>query len=720
MTKKVKVDIVAQDKTKNAVASAQKGFQKLKNSVFNLKTAFAGLGAGLVVRSLVQTGKEVESLRVRFKFLFGSAQEGSKAFDALAKFAGKVPFSLEEISRASGNLAVVAKDAKQLENILEITGNVAAATGLDFETTASQIQRSFAGGIASADIFREKGVRNMLGFSAGAKVSAEETIAAFNRVFAGNGEFAGTTQALAETFEGTLSMLGDKLFTFKNQINEAFFVELKAQFGSLNQFFAENEEATERLAKRIGQGLANAVRTASDGIVFFKNNLHLVKGLFVAIIGLKVASVFSGIAVGIIQMRNATVALTTAMKANLLFGAISLAIAAVVTLNDRLKQTKITLESLAGLDNDTLAQQLENQIKLIAEREQVLAEARGQAKRGAQIHLKDAQEGLVKIEEAIALRKKENDEIALTAQELARVNALRMSIPLKDPEEVTKGKGIKAIQDRFKTEETLLFEKFEKEKALIEKQLNDIQTIKDEFQQGKGREATDQELALFQELLNTKTELEKEYRDNQFLIMEEAFNKEVEAFKQKEAEIQAIRAKNLDLFKQGKFAEMDMNEVTAKDTVKMGRFALQEGAKINKEMFRLNQALNIGEAIMNTAKGVTAALGLGNIPLAIAIGAFGAIQVATIASQQPPAQFGGARQAGSPFLVGEKGPELFTPATAGTVTPNHQMPQGSTVVNFNINTVSAKGFNELLSNSRGMIVNMINSAVNEKGRANLV
>ena len=83
MTKKVKVDIVAQDKTKNAVASAQKGFQKLKNSVFNLKTAFAGLGAGLVVRSLVQTGKEVESLRVRFKFLFGSAQEGSKAFDAL-------------------------------------------------------------------------------------------------------------------------------------------------------------------------------------------------------------------------------------------------------------------------------------------------------------------------------------------------------------------------------------------------------------------------------------------------------------------------------------------------------------------------------------------------------------------------------------------------------------------------------------------------------------
>ena len=32
----------------------------------------------------------------------------------------------------------------------------------------------------------------------------------------------------------------------------------------------------------------------------------------------------------------------------------------------------------------------------------------------------------------------------------------------------------------------------------------------------------------------------------------------------------------------------------------------------------------------------------------------------------------------------------------------------------------ARGFNELLVNSRGVIVNMINSAVNEKGKAALI
>ena len=37
-----------------------------------------------------------------------------KAFNTLIDFAARVPFSLQEISQASGNLAVVAKDAEEL------------------------------------------------------------------------------------------------------------------------------------------------------------------------------------------------------------------------------------------------------------------------------------------------------------------------------------------------------------------------------------------------------------------------------------------------------------------------------------------------------------------------------------------------------------------------------------------------------------------------------
>ena len=61
------------------------------------------------------------------------------------------------------------------------------------------------------------------------------------------------------------------------------------------------------------------------------------------------------------------------------------------------------------------------------------------------------------------------------------------------------------------------------------------------------------------------------------------------------------------------------------------------------------------------------------------------------------------------------------PDQAGTIVPNNQLGMGQPVtVNFNINTVDARGFNELLVNSRGVIVNLINSAMNEKGKMAVV
>ena len=211
-TKKVNIDIIAKDKSKRALNTVRGSLDKLKSSVFNVRNALAGLGAGLVIRNLVNTGKQLENLETRFKFLLKNAEEGAKAFDNMSKFASKVLFSLEEIQSGSGILATVTDNADELQKMLEITGNVAAVTGLDFRTTAEQIQRSFSAGIGAADLFREKGVRNMLGFQAGATVSINETVEAFEKVFGKGGQFGQATDELANTFEGTLSMIGDKFF----------------------------------------------------------------------------------------------------------------------------------------------------------------------------------------------------------------------------------------------------------------------------------------------------------------------------------------------------------------------------------------------------------------------------------------------------------------------------------------------------------------------------
>jgi hypothetical protein len=279
MAQNLNINITARDRTREAFNSLRGKLGGLSRAVFSLKGAFVGLGAGIAVRSFVNTGRSIEDLQVRLKALFGTTQEGAKAFDVMANFAAKVPFSLEQIQAASGNLAIVAGDSERLGKILEITGNVAAATGLDFQQTAEQIQRSFAGGIAAADVFRERGVRQMLGFKAGATVTAEETIKAFEKVFGKGGKYGQVTDDLANTFTGTLSMLGDKLFNFKRNVAGAqFFDELKKEFKTLNKFIEENTEDFETIANVIGKILtvavksfAAAVRGVAKAVSFLRN-----------------------------------------------------------------------------------------------------------------------------------------------------------------------------------------------------------------------------------------------------------------------------------------------------------------------------------------------------------------------------------------------------------------------------------------------------------------
>ena len=86
-----------------------------------------------------------------------------------------LPFQFQEIQRAGPILLTVVDSVDELNKVLQITGDIAAVTGIDFATTAQQIQRSFSAGIASADLFRERAVGAMLGFQQGVAISAADT-----------------------------------------------------------------------------------------------------------------------------------------------------------------------------------------------------------------------------------------------------------------------------------------------------------------------------------------------------------------------------------------------------------------------------------------------------------------------------------------------------------------------------------------------------------------
>ena len=328
---RLNIDIVARDKATKALNGLRGGLSKVRGAVFNLQNAFLGLGAGLVIRNLVSTGRELENLQVRLKFLLKDTNEGAKAFDNMVKFASKVPFSLEEIQAGSGILATVTDNATELQKMLEITGNVAAVTGLDFRTASEQIQRSFSAGIGAADLFREKGVRNMLGFQAGATVSIEETTLAFERVFGRGGRFGNATDELARTLGGTLSMIGDKVFAFKKTLLDAgFFNELKRQFGDLDKALASNSEQIDRIAIGFGTVLAKAVQGIAGFFKILKDNIDLVitalklliavkivtfmislgKAIMVVLAGLRGIAAVSGVGIPLLAGSIAAVALT--------------------------------------------------------------------------------------------------------------------------------------------------------------------------------------------------------------------------------------------------------------------------------------------------------------------------------------------------------------------------------------------------------------------------
>ena len=705
-TKQVNIDIIAKDKTRQAMNSATQGVDKLKSSVFNLKNALIGLGAGLAIKSFIDVGNQVETLQLRLKFLFGSVEEGSKAFDEMASFASKVPFSLEQIQQGAGNLAVVSKDAEELAKMLEITGNVASVTGLDFRTTAEQIQRSFSAGIASADIFRERGVRDLLGFSAGATVSAEQTAEAFEKLFSGNGRFSKATKDMAKTLTATLSMIGDKIFNFQKVVAESLFKGLKQEFGELDKALADNQKTIDKIAKAIGKGLSEAIIFCGDAVSFLKDNFELLKALAMGAIVFKLSTAFIALAGAITRAKFALIAFSRVSKTTII-GAIVGVTTAILTMNDALAKGQDPYKKLNKL----------------LERKKNLLQAIEKDSFGFN---KTYKRELANVEKLIVAERN-----LITAYEMEVAGKKRKIIESKEyqdnlQKEIAKLKELEKLNKKFLTGQEL-------QGDLLDKSMTGQEMVNGGINSKVGalREQMELELAVQKEMQNKhinsildndelKVELARIHSEEKLKIAKETADKEAKIQKK-------LMQDNFKAMETGQFQNLKLANLSKKQEkeimIEGGKQILAGMSAHNKKAFQLNKAFNMAQAIMNTAQGVSKALATANIPMAILIGAMGAVQIATIAqTKYQGRKLGGRMNKGEPYMVGEAGAELVVPDRPSNVVPNNKLGSMSQPVNvnFNINTVDARGFNELLVNSRGLIINMINQAVNEKGRMAIV
>ena len=716
-TKQVNIDIIAKDKTRQAMKSATTGVDKLKQSVFNLRNALVGIGAGVTIKSFVDVGRQVESLQIRLKFLFGSVEEGAKAFDVMSKFASRVPFSLEQIQAGAGNLAVVAKDAEELSRVLEITGNVASVTGLDFQTTAEQIQRSLSAGIASADIFRERGVRDLLGFKAGATVTAEETAEAFERVFGKGGRFAGATDDLAETLTGTLSMLGDKLFNFQKTVAEQFLVGLKKEFGALDQALEDNQEQIDTVAKAIGKGLSDAVIALSKSIQFVSDNFKILKAVVAGFIAFKLAETALKIASAFRQVfitLTGITALSGARGLTLVASAIGAMTTASMLLPDPLQKALKEFENLTKPELNAKIKALDKRIEELTAKNEDFAKSFTELTPEIDFSIGDEDKVLDKFNDNLAkipdlatgatnaLIENSKTIEKLTAEREILKKVLDAHNASEKELQVTLGKSsdIAKLIDAHKTRT----ENIAKEKA-------EVLSLK------QALEGVDQAMntALTFQMPDIDTDLISNFT--------KGFKEVAESQKQMFTQMRELGASTFDKLKTsltdfvmtGKLSFQDLGTFVVRSMVDMliGE-AIKSAMKGSLAMFKAD---SIKKAFISLYEGAMKTFA--SIPFPFNIGAVGgAIAFGTgLINKIRGFEKGGRPPVGQPSIVGEKGAELFVPDQAGTVVPNDKLGMNKNItVNFNINTVDARGFNELLVNSRGTIVNLINSAMNEKGR----
>ena len=700
-TKQVNIDIIAKDKTRMAMRSAQMGIDRVKNSVFNLRNAFLGIGAGFVAKSFLDTAREVERLQVRFKFLFDEAKEGEKAFKNLIKFAGEVPFTLEEIQRGSANLAVVSKDAEELNTLLKITGDIASASGLDFQTTAEQIQRTFSGGINSADLFRERGVKALLGFEDGVKISAEQSrqhiLTAFND---GTLSVVGASDQMAKTFDGTLSMISDKFTRFKIAVmDSAPFDFLKKMAMVLEQNLEKNFGSIEEAGKKFGKNLVEAFKSLLMGGATVLDFLTPMFSFLQKSIGnlLKIIeSVPPAIAsLGIIGF--------------LLLGRKGKAIVLIIGafIDEIRNKVGQLMESIADF------QIFMNQFKIV---NPFLSQSEIDAERKS---FEDMKKRAIEMQKPM---KSLNDEFKNLGDE-SKKTTITIQAGFNNNFKI----GTK-FRDMVKNLEKNMENLGKKTKQVFSSTFVDVGLGDDDFFQNvkkinenmTGSELfdTNPRLNALQQMADVELQVARDTALKRLEIPKETAKKEKEIMQQTLHE-------TIQLLKSGRGDELNFEKLTGEQktdlAVKVGREALAEMARHNEKAFKLNKAFNMAEAIMSTARGVAKALP--NIPLAIAIGALGAVQIATIAkTKYQGRRLGGRMNRGEPYMVGEAGAEMVVPDAPSTVIPNNKLNSVSqpVTVNFNINTVDARGFNELLVNSRGTIINLINSAVNEKGKMAIV
>jgi len=270
-SRQVKEGTDALDKFGKQAHSTETATDKLNKS---LKASAIAMGAMatasaaalvLIERKMLSVSAEFENFQVRLQHTLGSVEEGNRLFKDMTKFAGEVPFAFNDIMDAATNLSgVMTGGVNDVNKWMPMIADLAAVSGLSIQDTTDQVVRMYSAGAGAADLFRERGITAMLGFQSGVSVSAEDTRKKLIEAYKDpSSKFAGAANDLAKTWDGSMSMMGDKWTLFVKQIGDKG--SFNASKGVLSIFMEEiskSGDSIDGLSSTISDTLINSMQVA--------------------------------------------------------------------------------------------------------------------------------------------------------------------------------------------------------------------------------------------------------------------------------------------------------------------------------------------------------------------------------------------------------------------------------------------------------------------------
>lgn len=248
----------------SAVGSAMKSVEGMARGAYGSLQRVAEIAAGNAIAAgfssiasavasipgaMISANASYEQAAVSLEVLLGSADAAKKRIADLNTFAASTPFELPGILQASKQLEMANIPAEEHQKVLKMTGDMAAAAGVDISELGMWVSRAYAN-IQAGKPFGEAAQRmaelGVLSVDARAKLeqmseSGASGAEVWKEFESSMGRFGGMMEKQSKTFTGLMSTMSDGITQGLRVFGEPLFKMVKEGVGQAVSFLGSDQ-----------------------------------------------------------------------------------------------------------------------------------------------------------------------------------------------------------------------------------------------------------------------------------------------------------------------------------------------------------------------------------------------------------------------------------------------------------------------------------------------